>query len=73
MNPIYNDTEPNFLETLAKGLYGITIHEAHAQAICIDCKKPMSGIGFPTNYDVKEYVMSGLCHICWDKSMSPKE
>jgi len=50
-----------------KGLWGISIDEAHERRICISCKKSIDAIGFPTEADKREYMISGLCHRCFEQ------
>jgi len=50
---------------LAKGLWGMSIDEAHEKRLCISCKKLIDDIGFPTEADRKEYEISGLCYKCF--------
>lgn len=59
-------------DLLAVGIFGITIAEAKAQGICIDCQKA----ALPNCYSSagrKEYEISGLCEKCFDKLNKPKK
>lgn len=71
----------DFKDAVAMKIYGITLTEAHAKGICIDCKESMyQPIPYDsimrnelTPLDVKEYKISGICPICWDKQFPPEK
>jgi hypothetical protein len=52
-------------DTLAVAMFGITASQAVDQLICIQCKRPIVDIGFPTLQDSAEYLISGICHKCY--------
>lgn len=52
--------------TLAKELYGISREDALERRICIDCKQPALSRCTST-LGRKEYRISGLCEVCYDK------
>ena len=63
---------------IATGVFGMTIADAHARNICIDCKAPIrdergedaeaTGENGQIYSDAgwKEYCISGLCETCYD-------
>ena len=65
---------------IAIGMFGMTIADAHARNICIDCKSPIrdergedaeaTGENGQIYSDAgwKEYHISGLCETCYDCS-----
>ncbi len=63
---------------IAIGMFGITIADAHARNICIDCKAPIrdergceeTGENGQIYSEAgwKEYHISGLCETCYDCS-----
>ena len=53
-------------DSMSRELYGRTKEEAVGTGICVSCKKP----GIPNCYSSagrKEYNISGLCELCFDK------
>jgi hypothetical protein len=55
-----------FKNTMAKGIFGMTVDEAHEKGICIDCNEP----ALPKCYSPagkREYQISGMCEQCFDK------
>lgn len=55
-----------FKNKLAKGIFGVTIVEAHEKGICLHCLDP----ALPKCYSKageQEYLISGLCEPCFDK------
>lgn len=63
------DKNPNiqaFQDKLAKEIYGQTSAEAQSVGLCLQCKEP----ALPKCYSEagrKEYRISGLCEVCFDK------
>ena len=58
-------------DAIAVDMYGMTIDEAHSKFICINCKKPFEGRCF-SQAGFKEYKLSALCEICFDKGREKK-
>lgn len=54
----------DFKDDLAREAHGMTVADAHAKGVCINCGKP------PTFYSEDgrgEYRISGLCEPCFDE------
>lgn len=59
---------------LAKEAFGITKEEAIEQAICINCRQPISTPGlFYSMAGRREYAISGICEVCFDKMWGEDE
>lgn len=58
-----------FKDDVARAHHGITMREALARRICIDCKQPPA---LRTDAERREYQISGLCGPCYDK-LYPEE
>jgi len=58
-------TLQNFKDTIAKGLYKLTVREAHADEICIQCREPALSKCY-SDAGIREYTISGLCEQCFD-------
>lgn len=52
------------LDRIAVKLYGMTTAEALDQCICIRCKQPM--VRDLAYADLQEYLLTALCHECFD-------
>lgn len=61
-----------FKDSLSRGTYGMTKAEAHAKGVCVDCKQPVAGL-LRTIAEEREYRISGICGLCWDKMFSYEE
>lgn len=60
----------DFKDDLARAATGLTVAEAHAQEICIVCRKP------PTWYSEagrREYLISAVCEPCFDAMFGEEE
>lgn len=56
-------------DVMAKMIYGMSVTEAHNQGICVCCKEKIKdGANIYTPLGKKEYGISGLCEICFDKT-----
>lgn len=53
-------------DKMAKDLYGISRTEALQKGICVSCKEPAMP-KCTTTAGRKEYPISGLCEVCYDK------
>lgn len=58
----------DFQNNFAKGLFGITIDQAHKDGICIDCKRKID-VKTLEEIDRREYLISGLCPKCYDRAI----
>ena len=58
-----------FQDNLAKQLFGVERSEAIRQSICVDCKQPAHQRCY-SPAGLKEYRISGLCEVCFDKLFS---
>ena len=58
----------NFKDRMALQAFGMTVAEAHNKKICVDCKKEMWLMRL-TQFDMKEWQISGLCPACFDKNV----
>lgn len=56
----------SFTESLARKLFGITLKEAQDRNICIRCKSPTE-VNDWSPADADEYLISGLCPLCFAK------
>lgn len=61
-------TVKDFQDNLAKDLFNMTREEAIAKSICIDCKEEALPKCYSEN-GRKEYLISGLCELCYDKAI----
>ncbi len=59
-------TLQDFKDDFATNLYGMTQKEAWDQDICIKCRQPPLP-RCPGPLDMKEYLISALCGICFDE------
>lgn len=74
-------TIKNLQNNLSLSIFGITLWEAHAKNICINCKSPIrdergesaeeTGESGQIYSDAgwREYRISGLCETCYDSVM----
>lgn len=63
-----------FKDATSRGIYGMTATEAHNKGICIDCKQQIvQGTNIFTPADQREYQISGVCAVCWDKIFAGPE
>jgi len=60
----------DFKDDLAREAHGMTTAEAHANGVCIECKKPPR---FKTAEGRAEYRISGMCEYCWDDLFAETE
>lgn len=51
---------------MAKQMFGMTIDEAHEQEVCIQCKRSADDHIYSLQ-GYREYHLSALCEICFDK------
>lgn len=58
------------LDNLAKGTFGMTVMEAQAQGVCIQCKHPPVLV---TSAGKREYQISGMCEPCFDELFAESE
>ena len=56
--------------SLEMGLFGMTKKEAIAKQICIDCKAEI-GPRLRDDAEQREYLISGLCGPCWERTVKP--
>lgn len=69
---IQGDDLQKFKDDLATELFGETKESAVAAGRCIDCKEE----ALPKCYSDagrREYNISGLCEVCWDRIMGGGE
>lgn len=60
-------------DQLARAATGMTKAEAHAQGICIHCKKPVSEHGPCSEASKREYQITGIYgDKCWDEFLGPE-
>jgi len=52
-------------DTFAERLFGVSLSQAHAEMICIECRRHIGK--FLNEIDQREYEISGLCTKCQDK------
>ena len=57
----------NFKDAMAKNLFGMTLTEAWSKKVCVDCKAEMWKLEHLTDLDIKEWKISGLCPVCFQK------
>lgn len=58
----------DFKNHLSTDLYGMTREEGIKQGICIDCREE----ALPkccSEAGRREFTISGLCEICWDRTI----
>ena len=62
-----------FTESLGKEIFGVSPKESIAKHRCIGCWTFVD-LGAMSPVDAKEFSISGLCPVCWDKMFEePKE
>lgn len=67
-------TLQQFKDDFARQLFGQTSTEAQDQGICIECKQPaVLGVNIFTPAGSREYKISGLCEVCFDKIFEESE
>lgn len=54
----------NLMNDISTKLFGMSRQDAHAQKICVICKKP--AVTFRDHTGVTEYRISALCQECQD-------
>lgn len=54
-------------DQMARDLYGMTVKEATACSICIDCQDDID-IHSLSDVDWREYCISGLCPECFENT-----
>jgi hypothetical protein len=59
----------NIMDKFSLELYGITRTQALQEGICVRCKKPALK-NCQTEAGRKEFQISGLCELCFDKLTS---
>ena len=59
-----------FKDTISKELYSMTLAEAHAKGLCIQCKKQPT---YSSEAGRREYAISGLCEPCFDSITGTEE
>lgn len=53
---------------IANKAFGMTAIQAQEQKVCINCKREViKGVNLFTKEGEKEYYISGMCEICFDK------
>jgi hypothetical protein len=65
-------THEELLSDLSITAYGITIEQAHAKLICIECKELALNKCYSDD-GKKEYGLSGLCEQCFDTLFEEEE
>lgn len=55
-----------FKDDLARDMFGITKDEAQQLGVCIRCKQPITPKNIYSPAGHREYVISGLCELCFD-------
>lgn len=53
-------------------IYGMTAGQAQKEGICISCKEPAIGKCY-SPAGVKEFHISGLCELCFDRICGEEE
>lgn len=68
------------IDLAAQEAYGMTVSEAKRAQVCICCKQSvvdsdgfLSRDMFSTPEGKREYFISGMCELCWDKEFSEEE
>jgi len=61
-----------FKNKMASATFGIMLTEAWDRKICIKCQNPMWKMRL-TQFDIKEWKISGLCPTCWGEIMGAIE
>ena len=59
-------------EFAAKNLYGMSMQEAIRQGICLQCKQEALPRCY-SNAGRREYLISGLCEVCFDAVFEGEE
>lgn len=57
------------LDAMAVEHFGVSVTDAIAKEICIQCKELVKGERLQT----EEYIRSGFCQTCWDKANKEME
>lgn len=62
------------IDMAAESVYGMTVTQAKREGRCICCREVvcdsdgfLSPSHFPTIAGKREYFISGMCELCWDK------
>jgi len=58
----------DFQNKIAKDMFGKTKDEARNQEICVFCHEHVDVMDFKDKLSMKEYLISGLCQGCQDKT-----
>lgn len=61
-----SDEMKKIKEKFSKKVFGMSISEAQAKGICIQCRKPALENCY-SEAGKKEYAISGLCEKCFDE------
>jgi hypothetical protein len=68
-----SDPIQDFKDGLAIAATGMTKSQAHAEGICIACKKPISQHGPSSDAGIREYQITGIYgDECWDAFLGPE-
>ena len=57
----------DFKDKMAGNIFGMTLTEAWEKGVCIDCKTKMVDLEPLADIDIREWKISAICPICWDK------
>lgn len=52
--------------TISKDIFGMTVKEAHAEGVCVQCKEPAEPKCY-SDAGREEYEISGMCERCFDQ------
>jgi hypothetical protein len=61
-----------FKDKLSMELHGMTAGQAWEKRVCVSCKEPISEANVRNELEAKEFGISGLCGLCFDKYTAPQ-
>lgn len=71
MEPIQTGLQA-FKDRMSTMLFGMTLSDAHSKNLCISCKSAIEPNDWDT-IEADEYLISGLCPICFAKITKDEE